>query len=520
MSPQAVTDPLIRAMLHPGVFGRGVRSVELIETHISWVLLTGTFAYKIKKPVRLPFLDFSTLELRHHFCIEELRLNRRLAPELYLDVIPIGGPRESPTLDAEPATEYAVKMREFPAAARLDRQITAGAIPKEAFHAFAGLLAEFHEALPAASAETPYGEPERVVSTVLTNLTETQRYLPKDLAAGDVIFKWTVERTTALRRTLAERKAGGSIKEGHGDLHLENLVYLDKRIVPFDALEFDPNLRWLDVMDEAAFIVMDLLAHGRRDLAFTFLSRYLEITGDYAGLTVLAYYQLYRTLVRAKVRAIKSLQDQSAATDAATAPYLDLARTLLEPRSPVLLLTHGLSGSGKTTVTEHLIPELPAIRLRSDIERKRLFGLSANARSGSDPGEGLYTATTTRRLYATLQGFARLALQSGLNVIVDATFLRREDREGFRRLARKELARFVVLDCAAPEAELRQRIDERRFAGEDPSEATLQVLDHQLRTCELLTEEELEHTVTVDTRLPVAVPELVKRIHACGAPRG
>ena len=493
--------PLVAALSRPEVYGAGVEHVERVATHISWVFLTGKYAYKIKKPVKLPFLDFSTLERRRHFCETELELNRRLAPELYLEVVPIGGTPEAPVLGAEPAIEYAVKMREFPADARLDRLLAADGVDRDLVLAFAEHLARFHDELPPAT--EPANAPERALAAALENFTELEA-----LAADDArllerlrsLHAWTERTGRALSGVLAQRFADGRHREGHGDLHLENLIALNGEVVAFDALEFDPDLRRVDVVSEAAFPAMDLLAHGRADLGFWFMNRYFEIGGDYGGLEVLRFYLVYRALVRSKVRAIKAAQSDDAP---AGTPYLDLALELAAKRRPLLVLTHGLSGSGKTHVSTELVGRLPALRARSDLERKRLGGFGERDASGSPVGGGLYDAATTADTYGRLADAAAIALRHGFDFIADATFLRAAERERFRALAGRLGSRFAMLDCTATEAVLRERVAARHARGSDASEADLRVLEHQLATAEAFTAAERGAVLSIDTAAPI-----------------
>jgi aminoglycoside phosphotransferase family enzyme/predicted kinase len=514
-----VDDPLIRALCDPAVYDHDVESVRVIETHISWVLLTGSYVYKVKKPVRLPFVDFSTLRRRRSFCEAELRLNRRLAPDLYLDVVPIGGSIEHPIIGAQPAIEYAVKLREFPAGARLDERLEAGEVPVGDIRELAETIAHFHGSLSSSHCS---GDPVAITRAALSNVRETEQVLHgskyrENLAA---LRDWITRGCVKLERAFADRELRGAIREGHGDLHLENLAYWDNRIVPFDALEFDLNLRSVDVIDEAAFLVMDLMVHDRTGLAHEFLNRYLEVSGDYAGLEVFKFYLVHRAIVRAKVSAIKESQRAGSADGVAAQVdrYLRYAFGLIQPAAPLLLITHGLSGSGKTSVTNELISRLPAIRCRSDLERKRLHGLAPYARSGSKVGAGLYTQESTQATYATLRRHAALGLRAGINVMVDAAFLGRAERESFIRLAAKERAQFTILDCNAPEPMLRQRIEAKREQSIDVSEATVEVLAHQLATNEPFDPEELGFVVPVNTQSDIDYDALERRIRTSQPP--
>jgi aminoglycoside phosphotransferase family enzyme len=266
--------PLPAALLDPNCYGRGVKKVQLVETHVSWVFLTGRHAYKVKKPVKLPFVDFSTLKLRRRYCREELRINRRLAPDLYLAVVPIGGSRSAPRIGRTPAFEYAVKMREFPAGARLDRKLATNRLPRAAVAEFGVRLAHFHGGLlpvrGIAAAE--------IGKAALRNVDELGTYVgrkqERQLAA---LRAWIDRGCTRLATLFAQRVADGAHRECHGDLHLQNLLWRNGAIMAFDALEFDRSLRDIDVLSEAAFVAMDLRAHGRTDFAYEFLFLYVVL---------------------------------------------------------------------------------------------------------------------------------------------------------------------------------------------------------------------------------------------------
>jgi len=488
------TETLVTALKDPACYPHETGRISLAETHISWVFLTGTYAYKVKKPVKLPFLDFSTLRRRAHFCAEELRLNRRLAPELYLDVVPIGGTARKPRIGQTPAIEYAVKMRQFAPGERLDKSLEAGDVPDDAFTAFGARLASFHGTLaPVRDARrgTELASAEENFEELVNFVT---RGTKRDIAA---LRRWTCAQGERLASTFAARARDGTYRECHGDLHLENLLYRGGKVIAYDALEFDASLRNVDVASEIAFLAMDLVAHGRADLAHLFLSGYFETGGGYSALDVLRFYLVYRALVRAKVRAIKAQQKHHRISR--QDEYLSTALGLIRPTRPLLVVTHGLSGSGKTFVTDQLIGALPALRVRSDLERKRLMGLSAGERTGSAVGQGIYTAGMSLRTYERLAEIAERALRQGFSIIVDATFLRRREREWFGQVAAANDARFAILHCAAPPSELRRRIRARAEARKDASEATLEVLEQQLASAEPLSPNERRVSVRVDT---------------------
>ncbi len=484
---------LIAALLQPDRYPHPVTAVEHLQTHISHVLLAGDYAYKIKKPVNLGFLDFTRLERRHDDCEQELRLNRRLAPDLYLDCLPIGGEPSAPVLGAEPAIEYAVRMHRFPQAALLDRALADGRLQSRHIEALARQLAAFHRHLPAADPVTPFGEPEQVRQPMLEDFTQTRPRLtdPADLAILAEVERWTLEASERLQSRLQERKAGGWIREGHGDLHLGNMILTDEgQVIPFDGLEFNEALRWIDIVNDLAFLTMDLQARGAGSFAQRLLNTWLEYSGDFAGMALLNYYQVYRAMVRVKVNAIQAHAadipeaDRSAAL-ARCRDYLRLALTLTREPAPFLLITHGVSGSGKSRRTGQLLEVLPgAIRIRSDVERKRLFGLEPLDDSRSGPGQGLYTAEASARTYQRLYALAEELLAAGHSVLVDATFLKRIHREPFRELAARRGVPFILLECVADPATLRKRVAARQERGDDATEADVAVMERQLQFVE------------------------------------
>jgi aminoglycoside phosphotransferase family enzyme/predicted kinase len=506
---------IIEGMLEPQAYPHAVRDLRVRETHVSWVVLTGDWAYKIKKPVRLEFLDFSTLALRKHYCDEELRLNLRLAPSLYDRVVSIGGTARRPRVDREPAFEYAVRMRQFAEEAELDRRLAQRRLGPSDLRALGERIARFHLAAEVAGRGSPYGEPAEVRRAAEENFLELEARL-EDADSHDALralAAWTQARFRALEPLLAQRKREGWIREGHGDLHLTNLVALTDGITPFDCLEFDPRLRWIDVICDVAFLVMDLELRGRADLAYAFLDGYLGATGDYAGVRLLDDYRVYRSLVRAKVAALRAAQAEtgtfpiSADARERVRAHLDLALGYLRERQPRLLLMHGYSGSGKSWLAERLAAVLPAIRVRSDVERKRLVGLAAHAATGSGIGAGLYASGMTERTYAELERIVRDLLATGEQVIVDAAFLLRGQRAPFLRLAAELGAPCAILDCTAQRNVLEARIRERR---RDASEADIAVLAHQERTGEPLRADEPAVVVRTDEEVPIAA--LVQRI--------
>lgn len=489
--------PLIHALMDPSCYDHAVGQVQLVETHISWVLLTGMYAYKIKKPVDLGFLDFSTLELRQQACADEVRLNRRLAAEIYLDVVAITGSAEAPRVNGQgSAIEYAVQMRQFPIDATLDRLSERGELGNVHIDQLAARLAQFHLGeSQIAPADSRWGEPETIAKPVAENfqlLAErlNDRAERRRLAA---LQNWCVAEHARLTPIMHQRKRKNMVRECHGDLHLGNLAWVDGQIVIFDCIEFSPALRWIDIISEVAFCFMDLLHRRHSGLAMRFLNAWLETSGDYKGVDLLRYYSVYRALVRAKVAALRA--DQSGGSDvlrAEVSSCLLLAEQLTQNMPTQLWITHGLSGSGKTTLSQTLLQDYGMIRLRSDVERKRLVGLAALVHSEAGIGQGLYTQNSGRRTYQHLSQLAEILLETGWPVIVDAAFLERWQRDMFREIAHRRGLRLNILNITADLATLRERVIQRAVQGQDASEADLRVLEHQLETEQPLGYDELE----------------------------
>ena len=490
MDQLAQQQHLLAELAKPERFPHPVGQVERLETHLSTILLAGDYAYKIKKPLDLGFADFTDLAKRGHFCAEEVRLNQRLAPELYLRRAAITGTVEAPTIDGVGAPiEYAVVMRRFPQEALLDHLLKQNALPPDSMETLGAHLAAVHAAAPAAPADSTFGQPRHIAELALDNLRVLAKLAPPDWQNDlEKLLKWTRNSLKELELFLIKRCQQGLVRECHGDLHLGNMLLWQGKFFLFDAIEFDPGLRWIDLMSDLAFALMDLDSRGAVVHARRLKNSYLEASGDYGGLAVLRFYQAYRALVRAKIAILRVQQFPHGEPERTTHlqeswRYIDLALSYGDQHQPRLAITCGLSGSGKSTAALKLVDHAGFVRIRSDIERKRLFGLAALQRSAADIDAGIYSAAATAKTYRRLAELTATALAAGERVIVDATFLKQAQRQPFTELARGRFPLDIVL-LEASDAVLQRRIESRSRAAKDPSEATAQVLARQRRYAE------------------------------------
>ena len=506
---------LIASLLEQQAYPHPVASIDVIETHISWVILTGEFAYKVKKAVHLDFLDFSTLGQREYFCREELRLNQRWAPQLYLEVMPICGSFDRPSMGGEGVPiEYALKMKQFPQSAQLDNQLAAGLLRENDLYRLAETVAGYHRSAKTIEYANDRESVGKVRAPMLDNFAPLKQTIDMDVLVR--VQAWTTDNLVELKPALIERRKNGFVRECHGDLHLSNLVRLEEGIVAFDCVEFSAELRNIDVVSDIAFLVMDLVGGARQDLAYVFLNRYLECTGDYPGMTVFGLYFVYHSMIRAKVAAIRSaerLDDDERQTDIEKLKHnLAVAARWIDSPKPILLAMHGYSGSGKTWLSSQLLSQLPAIRVRSDIERKRLFGLDELASSGSKPGEGIYTDTSNASVYESLMKTAGQLLDAGFNVIVDASFLRYGERQLLQDMADHRGVSYAFVAVSASREELDKRLEERSMRDRNVSEAGAEVLNHQYENADPLTAAEHKQTVFVATDKAVDLRNVLRQI--------
>jgi aminoglycoside phosphotransferase family enzyme/predicted kinase len=490
-----VSQPLIAALQNPALYPHPVDGFQVIETHISWVILTGPFAYKVKKPVNFGFLDFTSLDAREHFCAEELRLNQRLTDDLYLEVLPITGSVEAPQLGGNgPILDFALKMRQFPQSQLLSTLQANGELTTTHIDEMAVQIAQFHLNAPKVPAEHEAGTPDSVMAPVRQNFEQIRPFLSDkaDLLQLDALQAWAESSFERLKPLFAERKAQGFIRECHGDIHLGNATVIDGKVVIFDCIEFNEPFRFTDVYADTGFLAMDLEDRGLKCLARRFISQYLELTGDYQGLELLNFYKAYRALVRAKVSLFSMPAEadpvQRATTLRQYRNYANLAESYSTIPSRFLAITHGVSAVGKSHVAMRLVEALGAIRLRSDVERKRMFGEQTVT---NDPQAGIYSADASAATYARLHEITAVILHAGFPVVIDATYLKREQRDGAAQIAEATGAPFLILDCEAPQAVIENWLALRQADNSDPSDANLAVIAAQQASREALTPAEI-----------------------------
>jgi hypothetical protein len=503
MNADAGLPPLIGAMGNPAFYPHATRDIRLLETHISWVILTGDFAYKIKKPVNFGFLDFTSLARRRHFCDQELLLNRRLASEIYLEVLPISSDGDAFMFGDTNICEYALMMRQFAQTDLLDRRLESGRFDPAWMDMLAIDIATLHSSEQSSGANPDFGDPLILRRHIEANLEVGARHI--DVAIGRnslaALRDYAERSLTSMQEPLSRRQSEGHIRCCHGDLHLRNITLLHDRPVAFDCIEFNDEYRMIDAMNDAAFLIMDCDARGHPELGLRFLSRYLEQTGDYAGLALLPLYLCYRAGVRGKVACL--LGEEMPATEAEeqwreARHYFELATRYTQPAHPQLFAIGGLSGSGKSHLALEALQHERAVIIRSDATRKRIA-------AGLKQDE-LYSDAMHRHTYQAMLEAADTALQGGWSVILDATFLHPGSREDVRRLARQRQAELHFYWLDIPEDVLRRRVNAREKLGRDVSDANLAVLEQQLASCEKPQEDDI-HFLDDSSRWPDKTPQ-------------
>ncbi len=500
--------PFIEALLDPRCHPHQPAAVTLVQTHISFVLLAGSEVYKIKKPARFSFLDFSTLEQRHHFCREEVRLNRRLAPGVYLGVLsicPDAGRYRLGAEDDPAAVEYAVHMRHLPQDRILTALLERGAVTPPMIDAVAELLVDFHRRAACGPQVQAAGDPAAIAAVLADNYAAVRPFRDRIISAADddaiqAFCRAALERLAPLLR---RRQAEQRIRDCHGDLHAEHVCFTDPPVI-FDCIEFTERFRYCDVAAEIAFLAMDLVYRGAPDLAAQLVGRYAALAGDPELPRLIPFYACYRAYVRGMVDALTSDEPEvaaavRAAADAGARRHFALAYRYTWADSPCLVVVAGLSGSGKSGIATALAARTGFVHLNSDVVRKQLAGLPPDAR----PGEAIYSAAHSERTYTALIEGAREALAGGRGVILDATFQLRKGRDAARALAAQCGIPVLIVECTCGPDEVRRRLAARQASGTNPSDADWQVYLQQRDRYQAFAPDEQETRLALDTSGPV-----------------
>ena len=492
---------LIEQMKQPEFYPHPVTEpIELIQTHISYVLLTGDYAYKIKKAINFGFLDFSSLDKRQHFCQEEIRMNQAIAPEIYLEVLPLTQTGDKFILDGkgEPV-EYTIKMRQFPQEKLFSQMFAAGEITEKHLEELGKLVADFHAKTVTNNYIRSFGEIPKVKEAFDENYQQTEKYIggPQTQQQFDETQEFTDNFFAQRQELFKRRRERDKIRECHGDLHLRNICLWQDKIQLFDRIEFNEPFRFVDVMYDVAFAMMDLDARGRSDFGNIFLNTYVEQTGDWEGLQILPLYLSRQAYVRAKVTsfllddpAIDDRSKQEATKTAAN--YYRLAWEYAQSKQGRLILMSGLSGSGKTTVARELAKRIGAIHIRSDAVRKHLAGISLNQRGTDD----LYTPQMSEKTYARLLELGIMLAKEGFPVILDAKYDRLSLRSQAIAQAQSHQLPLKILHCTAPIEVLSDRLGGR---SQDISDATPDLLKQQQASAEDFTNSEQSYLINIDT---------------------
>jgi len=474
---------LIEKLQNHKLFSHPINNFKVLETHISWVILTGKYAYKIKKPVNFGFVDFTSLEKRKYFCDLELSLNQRLTPNLYLKVLPITGTADNPKFDSDgKIIEYAIMMHEF----AQEQLLTNCAINANLIKDLAKIIADFHNFTPkitnpdflqVSSALLPFEE----------NFTQIREFLhlDADLNQLNELEKINKDKYSKLKNILQERINNRQIRECHGDLHLGNIINQHHKPLIFDCIEFNDNFRYIDTISDASFLAMDLDYQEHSDLSNLFLNNYLAHTDDYHGLQVLNFYLTHRALVRAKVNLLSLNHADNKQIMLNYRKYLQLAHQYQLPKIRFIAITYGVSASGKSFATEQIVKQLGAISLSSDLLRKK--------QNISD-----YSNKARDRIYQQLLTQTTTIINNGFAAVIDATFIDRNHRKQFMELAKKLNVPFLIVKCSADISQLKSRCEIRKTASNCITDADFSVVQQQLANIHPLSKLEQEFILTAD----------------------
>jgi aminoglycoside phosphotransferase family enzyme/predicted kinase len=499
---------LVKALLEPKAYPEATGEIELMQTQMSFVFLTDQFVYKVKKPVDLGYLDYTTLEKRHYFCQKEVELNRRLCPETYLGVVPITRDKGAIRIGGRgEAIEYTVKMRRLPQERMMNVLLADNKVTEEMITKVAQKLAAFHTKAATNVEISVFGEIKAITGNTDENFAQTENYVGKTISQGN--YQHIKEYTNSFIKKNAplfnKRVKEGRIRDCHGDLHAAHICFADG-ICIYDCIEFNDRFRYCDVASEIAFLAMDLDHYGRADLSHSLIKAYVAQSGDKELQKLLGFYKGYRAYVRGKVESFKlddpyiSEGEKKKTLDIA-ASYFDLARAYTRAK-PVLFITVGLVGTGKSTLARALAGRLGLAVIASDVTRKQLAGIPVTEHRFEDFYGGIYSAELSRKTYDRMFSAAGDILSEGGSVMLDASFIKAEERLKARRLAEEAGADFFIIECRLDEKNIKERL-ERRLKGETVSDGRWEIYRPQKEAFEPVREAAPPKHAIIDTSKPL-----------------
>jgi len=506
---------IAQAMLNPSIYPDKTAGVEIMQTQMSFIFLTGKYVYKLKKPVNLGYLDYTTLEKRRLFCEKEVELNRRLCPQAYLGMVPVTREKTGLALGGKgEIVDYTIKMLYLPQDRMLNVLLDRNRVQPEMLEQVAQKLADFHSRAATNPAIRSFGEPAAVKVNTDENFSQTLPYIGKIVSTGQFERLKTYTETFYQRHTgLFDRRAAeGRIRDCHGDLHTQHICFADG-IYIYDCIEFNDRFRYCDVASEVSFLAMDLDHYGRADLSRAFIQAYIAASGDPQIQDLLKFYKIYRAHVRGKVGCFKSDDpyisevERKQTVDGARG-YFELADSYARLR-PRLFITVGLVGSGKSTFAQVLAKRLGLTVLSSDIIRKKLARIAPTEHRFEEMESGIYSAEFSQKTYQKMFGDAEAILKEGDSVILDATFLKAAQRRRAALLAQSANADFFVVECWLDEDNTRQRLTQR-LKNTAVSDGRWEIYEPQKRKFEPVTEFAPGQVFTVDSAQNIS--EQVSRI--------
>jgi hypothetical protein len=499
---------LVDSLTNVNFYPHRPSSIELIQTHISYIFVAGDYVYKVKKDVDFGFLDFTTLEKRKHYCEEELRLNRRLAPDIYLDVIPIyeDGHGTLHFKEGDTIVDYAVVMKKIPEERMLNRLLEKGMVGLSVMSDVAGKIAEFHRKAATGGEIDRIGGFETVRHNHEENFQQTEDYRGITISENryDFIKSYACNFLKRNRSLFEKRVAEHRIRDCHGDLHLQHICIADDIII-FDCIEFNERFRYLDVAAEISFLAMDLDYNGYPQHGKAFIDAYLKYSNDHETVTLLNFYKCYFAYVRGKVigfrihdRSIDESERERVIDTASR--YFDLSYGYAaRPERATLVLTAGLMGTGKTALAKRLEPLLDAKTIRSDVIRKELLNIRPSKRQYEDFEKGIYSAEISRETYDNALHSAASEMKEGKSAIIDASFRSKADRKKAFDLALSMNADFFIIECICPEEIVKERLNARTYDPTEASDGRWEIFESQKGAFEKIDESPDNHHIIVDS---------------------